>query len=268
MDALATTWISMNGPPTLGDISQPQEIELYSGWENSLSISRKYGKTFQCHFDLAGYPFDTQTCSMELTMLSASSNLVTFDEVQSTVTFVGRTSLVEYIVKGVNITVNNTLDYSVMYVTVYLSRLSGFIMLTVYTPSAMLLVISYLTLFFRVELFQDRIMATITALLVTATIFSQAASSLPKTSYVKMLDVWLLFCIMLMVTIVFLHTIIDFLHNKRNNRIGQRVNVKSQIDLLNPLGRNACDWMVLGSRIGIPIFTLFFLIIYCIVALL
>lgn len=45
-------------------------------------------------------------------------------------------------------------------------------------------------------------------------IFLQVATSLPKTSYFKLVDVWLLFCIFSTFFIIVFHILIDFLHNR------------------------------------------------------
>lgn len=52
-------------------------------------------------------------------------------------------------------------------------------------------------------------MTALTALLVLATLFTQVSASLPKTSYFKMVDIWLLFCIMTIFLIIIFHAIID-----------------------------------------------------------
>lgn len=52
-------------------------------------------------------------------------------------------------------------------------------------------------------------MAALTALLVLATLFTQVSESLPKTSYFKMVDIWLLFCIIVIFLIIVFHSIID-----------------------------------------------------------
>lgn len=52
-------------------------------------------------------------------------------------------------------------------------------------------------------------MTALTSLLVLATLFTQVSASLPKTSYFKMVDIWLLFCIILIFFIIVFHTIID-----------------------------------------------------------
>lgn len=52
-------------------------------------------------------------------------------------------------------------------------------------------------------------MTALTSLLVLATLFTQVSASLPKTSYFKMVDIWLLFCIVLIFFIILFHTVID-----------------------------------------------------------
>ena len=52
-------------------------------------------------------------------------------------------------------------------------------------------------------------MTALTSLLVLATLFTQVSASLPKTSYFKMVDIWLLFCIIIIFFIIIFHTIID-----------------------------------------------------------
>ena len=66
-------------------------------------------------------------------------------------------------------------------------------------------------------------MTALTSLLVLATLFTQVSASLPKTSYLKMVDIWLLFCIISIFIIIIFHTIIDtqikYLNNHSNERM-------------------------------------------------
>ena len=41
-------------------LDEVDEAEIFNGLENSLSMQQKYTKKFQCAFQLARYPFDTQ----------------------------------------------------------------------------------------------------------------------------------------------------------------------------------------------------------------
>ncbi|XP_045624930.1 uncharacterized protein [Procambarus clarkii] len=208
-DHQATMVVNMQGKPSLGDDTRPEELEVYAGLENPISVRRKYSITFQCEFDLKMYPFDEQFCHMELTMLSASSRLLIFDKATTKAIYQGNPQLVEYFVGDVDIDFHNDRDFAVMIIKLQLLRRSGFIIMNVYIPSLLLLVISYLTLYFTPTNFQVRVLASLTSLLVMATLYTQASASLPKTSYFKMVDVWLLSSIFFIFIIIVLHTVID-----------------------------------------------------------
>ena len=50
------------------------------------------------------------------------------------------------------------------------------------------------------------ITVNLTAMLVLTTIFIDVSNNLPKTSYMKMIDIWLLFSLLLPFTVVLTHT--------------------------------------------------------------
>ncbi|KAF2363479.1 Neurotransmitter-gated ion-channel transmembrane domain [Trinorchestia longiramus] len=192
--------------------SSSVEEELYPGRGNDLRLSRKYTTLFVCDFDLNLYPFDVQKCPIELRLMAASSDQLKFQREQVTAHYTGPDYLIEYQVGALNLNFPNGTEseaYSEFVIQVSLGRRSGYAILTIYIPSLILLIISYVTLFFRPEIFEVRVMAALTSLLVVATLFTQASSSLPKTSYFKMVDIWLLFCIGVIFLIIIFHALVD-----------------------------------------------------------
>ncbi|KAK8752214.1 hypothetical protein OTU49_012524, partial [Cherax quadricarinatus] len=156
---------------------------------------RKYGTVYMCDLDLVLYPFDVQECYMQLRITSATKSFLVFETQQSVVNISANKLLLEYEVGMVTLLHGSSRMYSEVRVRVPLTRRSGYAILTIYIPTLVLLVVSYITLFFRPTIFDTRMMSALTVQLVIATLFSQVSASLPKTSYFKMVDVWLLFCI-------------------------------------------------------------------------
>lgn len=68
---------------------------------------------------------------------------------------------------------DNSGQFSEARVIVPLTRRYGYAILTIYTPTLVLLVVSYTTLFFRTLIFDVRMMSALTVQLVIATLFSQ-----------------------------------------------------------------------------------------------
>ena len=69
-------------------------------------------------------------------------------------------------------------------------------MLTTYLPTLLLLSISYATTFFKPEYFEASLTVNLTIMLVMTTIFTSKIEELPPTSDTKMIDIWLIFCLL------------------------------------------------------------------------
>ena len=68
-------------------------------------------------------------------------------------------------------------------------------------------------------------------MLVLTTMFINVSNSLPKTSYMKMIDVWLLFNLLYPFIVVLIHTYMDTLRNDEEREInhhGKTIQVKDE----------------------------------------
>ncbi|XP_071530487.1 uncharacterized protein [Panulirus ornatus] len=187
----------------------PAEVEVYSGEKNTLTTRRKYGTVFMCDLDLALYPFDAQECFMHLRITSATKSFLVFNTFASSVNNSASNLLLEYAVGDLVLEHGGSGMFSEVWVRVPLTRRYGYAILNIYIPSLVLLVVSYVTLFIRPAVFDVRIMSALTVQLVIATLFSQVSGSLPKTSYFKMVDVWLIFCISITFLTIIFHVVVD-----------------------------------------------------------
>ena len=70
-------------------------------------------------------------------------------------------------------------------------------MLTTYLPTLLLLFITYATAFFSDIYFEAKCTLNLTIMLVMTTIFTSKISELPPTSDTKMIDIWLIFCLLI-----------------------------------------------------------------------
>merc|ERR1712018_167627 len=79
-------------------------------------------------------------------------------------------------------------------------------LLTTYLPTILLLIITLVTIFFHKDLFSDVIAVNLTIMLVMTTIFTSKIEELPPTSDMKMIDIWLIFCLVVPFLEVLLRT--------------------------------------------------------------
>ena len=82
-------------------------------------------------------------------------------------------------------------------------------LLTTYLPTILLLLITFVTIFFDKDLFGDAIAVNLTIMLVMTTIFTSKIEELPPTSDMKMIDIWLIFCLIVPFAEVILRTSIE-----------------------------------------------------------
>ena len=87
-------------------------------------------------------------------------------------------------------------------------RLLGTI-LTVYVPTILLNVIGHATNYYKDFFFEAVVTVNLTCMLVLVTMFISVANSLPKTSYLKMMDYWLIFNLILPFLEVVVHTYME-----------------------------------------------------------
>ena len=66
--------------------------------------------------------------------------------------------------------------------------------MTTYFPSFLLLAITFATTFFKPFFFEAALSVNLTTMLVMTTIFISKMESLPPTSDIKMIDIWLILC--------------------------------------------------------------------------
>ena len=91
-------------------------------------------------------------------------------------------------------------------------------MMTTYLPTALLLLITYSTTFFKPCFFEAALSVNLTTMLVMTTIFISKMESLPQTSYMKMIDIWLILCQLVPFAQVVLLTAMEYLREEEQGK--------------------------------------------------
>ena len=86
-------------------------------------------------------------------------------------------------------------------------------LLTTFLPTVLLLLITFTSILFDENLFGDALAVNLTIMLVMTTIFTSKIEGLPSTSDTKMIDIWLIFCLIVPFLDVILRTAINSMMN-------------------------------------------------------
>ena len=93
-------------------------------------------------------------------------------------------------------------------------------MMTTYLPSTLLVAITFATTFFKPFFFEAALSVNLTTMLVMTTIFISKMESLPPTSDIKMIDIWLILCQMVPFAQVVLRTAMEY--NREDKKKGKK----------------------------------------------
>ncbi|KAK8397292.1 hypothetical protein O3P69_004770 [Scylla paramamosain] len=240
------------------------EDEVFAGSDNPLVLLNKLTVTTSCQFDLITFPFDTQTCRLGVVLLGMTKEYIALVPEDSGVTYLGKRKLLEYYLQSEKMVPYDEGKYSGQAVELTFRNLSTFYITSTYVPTFIIVVIGYLVFFFPLDDFNERIMVALTALLVEAAFFTQMSASIPQTAYLKLVDVWFVFCIislfLVVVTVAFINWVRKcapsiLLRAKGSARRTQKEAVGARRVAL-------AAWLNLLCRLVCPILTTLFLVFY------
>ena len=96
-----------------------------------------------------------------------------------------------------------------VHVVINLKRKIQTEILTTYLPTLLLLISAYTTTFFKPIFFEASLTVNLTIMLVMTTIFTSKIEELPPTSDTKMIDIWLIFCLLVPFAFTLVQTAIE-----------------------------------------------------------
>ncbi|XP_064088250.1 uncharacterized protein LOC135202695 [Macrobrachium nipponense] len=225
-----TLMVEREGDPIPDDETRVHEDEIYLGSDNTMYLFEVHTIGFTCQFQLQRYPFDKQLCSLTFRLIDVSADFVVLTQDSTGVDFLGQKRLLEYEITSVTMTFINNTDFIDIgqKVDLELRNLYGYYISNTYIPTTLLVIICYLTLFFDLDDFTDRVMISLTALLVLSSLFTQTSQTIPKTAYLKLIDLWFVVLIVFVFLIVLVLVIIENFRLRRNLvKEGTRIFVSS-----------------------------------------
>ena len=182
--------------PSPNSLEEVHENLIYSGNQSTLRLMRLYTMPLNCKFNLRLYPFDNQICSVELKVplhLNQSMRAI-LAQVQED----AKIDPTHYKYVGFRIDSDGSDGTgNVIKVSLLLKRQYTYLFASTFAPSVCLMMIACLSLFIDESHFEATIMVALTAKLVLFTLYQSISATLPITSYMKLIDIWLLTALMM-----------------------------------------------------------------------
>ncbi len=265
-DEESLSMITRKGNYSHSSIQEINNRLIFKGADNPIVTIRIYEVNLSCHFNMGTYPFDSQKCHIILDMKGNGARFV--DLVGQSVSYFGPVDLKRFYVEHVHLS-NHTNEYSglkhVSAVISFRRRLLSTIM-TTYLPTVLLCAVCFSTTSFKSEYFEAAVTVNLTSLLVLTTFFIGVFNSLPQTSYIKMIDVWMVanlfipFLEVLLVTLAENYRLDNIMVRVSdltgNNRVGSKVSSSRMLTTVTRF-----------SKVGLPLIYIIFVVIYFLVGM-
>ncbi|XP_063849800.1 uncharacterized protein LOC135094013 [Scylla paramamosain] len=182
--------------------------------EGAKILIRKKTRMFfasPCNLKLHAYPFGHYNCVVTLSI--GADNQMKWVQNQDLgnhyeLQYSGDGDLYDYRLDNITITT----DAHYLILTLHISGQAAHHVLNSFAPSTFMFFISYSTLYFPLTDFNERIMASLTSLLVLVSLSAQSSSNYVRTPYLKAIDLWfvllIIFCFFVVICNVVVNTLL------------------------------------------------------------
>lgn len=183
----------------LHDITEKNKMIRLFG-NGSIVYGMRFTTTLACMMDLHYYPLDEQNCTVEV----ESYGYTMFDVImywrngKNAVMGVENVELPQFHIKEYKTVVTieklMTGNYQRLSLSFKLQRNIGYFIFQTYLPSILIVMLSWVSFWINHEATSARVALGITTVLTMTTISNGVRSSLPRISYVKAIDIYLVMC--------------------------------------------------------------------------
>ena len=200
-------------------VSSPIEDRLFNGSNNRLHLTLSMKTQYRCTFNVKKFPFDQQQCKLIMKINQNRHYKVRFIDDGNT-TYSGEPIVDEFSIGNIysNATCSNVSTKFI--VIIPMSRIAINQFINTFLPTVILWLFVYSTLFISPNEngFNNRFMGSGTALLLIATLINTVKGDLPKTAYMKFIDIWFLWHIISSLIIIVYHIVLDRIRENLENQ--------------------------------------------------
>ncbi|XP_058789337.1 gamma-aminobutyric acid receptor subunit beta-like isoform X2 [Phymastichus coffea] len=181
----------------LHDVTERNKLVRLAG-DGSVTYGMRFTTTLACMMDLHYYPLDSQNCTVEIESYGYTVMDVVMAWKSTPVRGVDEAELPQFTIIGYETNDRKealaTGVYQRLSLSFKLQRNIGYFVFQTYLPSILIVMLSWVSFWINHEATSARVALGITTVLTMTTISTGVRSSLPRISYVKAIDIYLVMC--------------------------------------------------------------------------
>ncbi|CAF0784992.1 unnamed protein product [Adineta steineri] len=239
----------------LHDVTEKNKMIRLSG-NGDILYGMRFTTTLACMMDLRRYPLDRQNCTVEVESYgyTQADVIMRWKNGRASILDLDKVHLPQFTITGFD-----TISYGIYLATGVYQRLSlsfilqrniGYFLFQTYLPSILIVMLSWVSFWINHEATSARVALGITTVLTMTTISTGVRSSLPRISYVKAIDIYLVMCFVFVFAALLEYAAVNYLYwgtraKRRKEKNQQNKNKKKDNELIEE-----------GSNRASPIFGL------------
>ncbi|CAG7730030.1 unnamed protein product [Allacma fusca] len=180
----------------LHDVTEKNKMVRLHG-DGSVMYGMRFTTTLSCMMDLHYYPLDSQNCTVEIESYGyTTSDLVMYWKGDSALGT--QVKPPQFQIVGIE-TINRIVElatgvYQRLSLSIAIRRETSYFIFQTYLPSILIVMLSWISFWINHEAVAARVALGITTVLTMTTLSSAVRASLPRISYVKAIDIYLVMC--------------------------------------------------------------------------
>ncbi|XP_039440145.1 gamma-aminobutyric acid receptor subunit beta-like [Culex pipiens pallens] len=181
----------------LHDVTERNKLVRLAG-DGAVTYGMRFTTTLACMMDLHYYPLDSQNCTVEIESYGYTVSDVVMYWRSTPIRGVEEAELPQFTIIGYETNDRKeklaTGVYQRLSLSFKLQRNIGYFVFQTYLPSILIVMLSWVSFWINHEATSARVALGITTVLTMTTISTGVRSSLPRISYVKAIDIYLVMC--------------------------------------------------------------------------
>lgn len=179
----------------------------------------KISATLSCPMKLQKYPLDTQKCPMMFESFGYTMDTMYFSWLGNAVDVdkdleMPQFSLVDQ--QKHDCSQNYTAGaFPCLSIEFVLHREIGFFIIQVYVPSMLIVILSWVSFWINIDASPARVSLGLLTVLATTTMSGGARESLPRVSYIKAIDVWMIVCLVFVFASLIEYAVVNVVSRRR-----------------------------------------------------
>ncbi|XP_057291569.1 glycine receptor subunit alphaZ1-like isoform X2 [Hydractinia symbiolongicarpus] len=165
-----------------------------------------------CNFDFYTFPFDVQRCKMQFASYSNNNSFVDYKLKKAT--FLEKKDLEQFKIDNEIKALTRVAEYlsgnyTIIELELKFTRQIGFYLIRLYIPTSVLVSLSWITFYVSPSDIETRLTIGITLILSMIFLLGYSDTSLPKVSYIKAID-WFLIMALLIIVLTVIETVVVY----------------------------------------------------------